>query len=162
MLSGSRDRIVVVYSHHTSSTMDNPLVATGGDTEQRVTGPAVLERLLGHREVVAWVNGHTHRNQITAHTRPEGGGLWEINTASHIDWPQQSRLIEVTDNRDGTLSIFTTMVDHAGPPTGGGTADAPALAGLARELAANDPQNRTDSGRGQVGDRNVELVVGAP
>ncbi len=162
VLADSADRVVMVFSHHTSSTMTNVFVATGGDTEQRVTGPAVLERLLSHREVVAWVNGHTHRNQVTAHTRPEGGGLWEINTASHIDWPQQSRLIEVTDNRDGTLSIFTTMVDHAGPSTGGGTTDAPALAGLARELAANDPQNRTDSGRGQVGDRNVELVVAAP
>ena len=162
VLADSADRVVMVFSHHTSSTMTNALVGTGGDTEQRVTGPAVLERLLGHREVVAWINGHTHRNQVTAHTRPEGGGLWEINTASHIDWPQQSRLIEVADNRDGTLSIFTTMVDHAGPPTGGSTTDAPALAGLGRELAANDPQNRTDSGRGQIGDRNVELVVAAP
>ena len=162
VLADSAGRIVMVFSHHTSGTMTNVLVGTGGDAEPRVTGPAVLERLLAHPEVVAWVNGHTHRNQVTAHRRPEGGGLWEINTASHIDWPQQSRLIEVADNRDGTLSIFTTMVDHAGPASGGGTADAPRLAGLARELAADDPQNRTDSGRGQVGDRNVELVVAAP
>jgi hypothetical protein len=46
------------------------------------------ERLLSHPEVVASINGHTHRNTVVAHARPECGGLWEINTASHIDWPQ--------------------------------------------------------------------------
>ena len=35
-------------------------------------------------------------------------GFWQINTASHADFPQQSREIEVMDNRDGTLSLFTT------------------------------------------------------
>lgn len=163
VLSQSAGRIVMIFSHHTSGTMNNTLVATGGDLQPRITGPQVLERLLSHREVVAWINGHTHRNTVTAHTRPEGGGLWEINTASHIDWPQQSRLIEITDNKDGTLSIFTTMVDHAGPPSyAGSTGDSTHLAGLGRELAANDPQDRTDVRLGQIGDRNVELVVTKP
>ena len=65
--------------------------------------------------MIAWVNGHTHRNQMWAHKAAGGdGGFWEINTASHIDFPQQSRLIELVDNQDGSLSIFTTMLDHAG------------------------------------------------
>jgi metallophosphoesterase (TIGR03767 family) len=163
VLGQSAGKIVMVFSHHSSWTMANTLIATGGVVETRVNGSRVLERLLSHAEVVAWVNGHTHRNQIVAHTRPEGGGLWEINTASHIDWPQQSRLIELADNGDGTLSIFTTMVDHAGPASyAGNTSDSVRLAGLGRELAANDPQNRTDSGRGQLGDRNVELIVANP
>jgi metallophosphoesterase (TIGR03767 family) len=163
VLSQSAGKFVMVFSHHSSWTMANTLVATGGDVDTRVNGTQVLERLLSHPEVVAWINGHTHRNQVVSHTRPEGGGLWEINTASHIDWPQQSRLIEITDNQDGTLSIFTTMVDHAGPPSSnGGTANPVQLAGLGRELAANDPQNRTDSGRGQPGDRNLELLVAKP
>lgn len=156
--------IAMVFSHHTSSTMTNPLVGTGGDLEPRVTGDEVLKVLLGHTEVIAWVNGHTHRNEITAHRRPSGsGGFWEINTASHIDWPQQSRIIEVVDNRDGTLSIFTTMVDHAGPVTGRHDLRTPTgLAGLSRELAANDWQDRTDAGLGTRRDRNVELVVRKP
>ena len=156
-------KIVMVFSHHTSCTMKNPLIGTGGVVETRVNGARVLERLLSHKEVVAWINGHTHKNTVPAHTRPEGGGLWEINTASHIDWPQQSRLIEIADNQDGTLSIFATMVDHAGPAAyGGSTSDTVRLASLGRELAANDPQNRTDSGRGQLADRNVELLVAKP
>lgn len=163
VLDDSTDRIVMIFSHHTSGTMDNPLVGTGADPEPRVLGAEVLDLLLANHQVVAWVNGHTHRNQVIAHQRPQGGGLWEINTAAHIDWPQQSRLIELTDNRDGTLSIFTTIVDHAGPVSAGNDlADSTHLAGLARELAANDPQNRSDSGRGARQDRNCELVVRAP
>ncbi|MEJ7831637.1 MAG: TIGR03767 family metallophosphoesterase [Nocardioides sp.] len=162
LLDRSADRIVMVFSHHTSDTMDNPFVATGGDLEPRVLGPEVLALLLAHPQVVAWVNGHTHKNAIHARKRP-GGGLWEINTAAHIDWPQQSRLLEVVDNRDGTISIFTTIVDHAGPTSYAGRLDDPAhLAALAREIAANDWHNRSDSGLGTRKDRNTELLVRMP
>ncbi len=106
---------------------------------------------------------HSHRNRVTAHRRPRGGGLWEINTASHIDWPQQSRIIEIADNLDGTLSLFTTMVDHAGPVGDDHDLRTPqGLAGLSRELAANDWQDRTDTGLGERRDRNVELLVRKP
>src|SRR5690606_35243416 len=113
LLARSADKVVLVFSHHTSDTMGNPLVLTGAHAELRVTGGKVLDLLLSHPSVVAWINGHTHTNKITPRTRPEGGGLWEITTASHIDWPQQARILEIADNDDGTLSIFTTMVDHS-------------------------------------------------
>ncbi|MGN6782083.1 MAG: TIGR03767 family metallophosphoesterase [Marmoricola sp.] len=162
-LAAARDRVVLVFSHHTSATMENTLVLTGLDAEQRVDGGTVLQLLLANPQVVAWVNGHTHRNQIWARPRSDGsGGLWEINTASHIDFPQQSRLIEIADNRDGTLSIFTTMVDHAGPASyGGDLSSTLPLAALSRELAVNDPQTRTAL-VGQRTDRNTELLVTAP
>ena len=163
LLANSAGRICMIFSHHTSWTMQNTLFLVGGELKTRINGKVVLAELLKHKHVVAWVNGHTHKNQVLAHARPQGGGMWEINTASHIDWPQQSRLIEIADNQDGTLSIFTTMVDHAGPASyGGNTSDSVHLAGLGRELAANDPQERTDSRRGQLADRNLELLVAKP
>ncbi|MEJ7717337.1 MAG: hypothetical protein WKF31_04980 [Thermoleophilaceae bacterium] len=81
--------------------------------------------LLRHPSAVAFVNGHEHNNRIEPFERRPGtgraaGGFWEINTASHIDWPQQSRLIDLFDNRDGNLSIFGTIVDHAAAPNPGG------------------------------------------
>ncbi|THV18003.1 TIGR03767 family metallophosphoesterase [Nocardioides caeni] len=162
LLAQSGDKVVMVFSHHTSDTMGNPLVATGGSTELRTTGGKVLETLLAHRQVIAWINGHTHVNTITPRPGPTGGGLWEITTASHIDWPQQARIIEIADNADGTLSIFTTMVDHAGPASdGAGLGSATALAGLARELSANDWHDHT-KGLGTPQDRNVELLVADP
>ena len=105
-------------------------------------------------------------NRITAFERRGGGGFWEIETASEIDWPIQSRLIELMDNRDGTLSIFGTLIDHGatlatpapGTPAGGFAPDA--LAALAREFAYNDPQVGVEDGaEGRPQDRNVELLL---
>ena len=160
VIDGSADKLVVLFSHHTSGTMSNPFVATGGDLDiPRVLGSEVVGYLLTKPQVVAWVNGHTHRNEILAHTGP-AGGFWEINTASHIDFPQQGRIIEIADNTDGTLSIFTTILDHAAPAEFDGNLDSPlSLAALSRELSANDWQH---SESGTPGDLNTELIVKAP
>nr|WP_157340418.1 TIGR03767 family metallophosphoesterase [Nocardioides sp. MAH-18] len=156
LLKRSTDKLVVLFSHHPLESFSDHALA------------AKLEKeLLRHPTVVAWVNGHTHTNQIWAHPRKKGGkavgGFWEINTASHIDWPQQARLIEIADNKDGTLSIFTTMLDHAGPATpGSDLTDPTQLAGISRLLSANDWQERTFDRRGDRKARNVELVLPAP
>jgi LPXTG-motif cell wall-anchored protein len=78
-------------------------------------------------------------------------------------------LIEVMDNRDGTLSVFGTVLDHAAAESYGRKTDSPLhLASLSRELAANDWQERVapadgkDHRRGRVEDRNVELLLRAP
>jgi len=159
---GGRDRYVMIFSHHTIDTMTNVSDGTG-----RLGGPQVRHLLLRHPNVIAWINGHTHRNQVLPHARPSGaavgGGFWEINTAAHIDWPQQSRIIELADNLDGTLSIFCTIVDHSGPVSPGARPAATgSLASLSRELSANDWSNRTDARRGDVSDRNVELLLPDP
>ena len=60
---------------------------------RRVLGHTVRDLLLRFPNVVLWVNGHTHINEVTAHARgPDAavaGGFFEITTASLIDWPQQ-------------------------------------------------------------------------
>jgi metallophosphoesterase (TIGR03767 family) len=157
-----RNRLVLVFSHHTIATMTNRIVFAD-DPSPRVLGPQVRALLLEFPNVVMLVNGHTHVNRVTPHTRSDGGGFWEVNTAAHIDFPCQARLLELVDNRDGTLSIFGTIVDGDAPLTYDGRLDSPrALAALGRELAANDPQDRSTDRRGAVEDRNVELLVAAP
>jgi metallophosphoesterase (TIGR03767 family) len=159
--AGRADRYVALFSHHTIATMTN--VPTGSD---RASGAEMAAMLLRYPNVILWVNGHTHRNQVLPHARPSGaavgGGFWELNTAAHIDWPQQSRTVEVVDNLDGTLSIFGTILDHDGAVTPSGLSSTSALASLSREIAANDWQERSDRRRGDIGDRNVELLVPAP
>ena len=158
---GRANKYVVVFSHHTVGTMTN--VPPGSD---RVGGDEVAALLLRYPNVILWVNGHTHRNQVLPHARSSGsavgGGFWELNTAAHIDWPEQSRIVEIVDNLDGTLSIFGTILDHDGPVSRSGLSSTSALASLSRELAANDWQERSDRRRGEVSDRNVELLVPAP
>ena len=118
--------------------------------------------------MIAFVNGHEHRNHVEAFRRDESsgqaGGFWQINTASHIDWPQQSRTIDVFDNRDGTLSLFGTILDHAAAPDPGGSqasSSTSRLASISRELSYNDP-DKENSARGEAQDRNVELLVRNP
>ncbi|MDF1602792.1 TIGR03767 family metallophosphoesterase [Nocardioides sp. YIM 152315] len=156
LLDRSRDKVVVLFSHHPLSSFEDQGLAR-----------KIRSELVRRENVVAWVNGHTHTNHIWAHPRRKKGkvvgGFWEINTASHIDWPQQARLLEIADNRDGSLSIFTTMIDHSGSLAFNGDLDDPKqLAGLSRLLAANDWQERDNERRGERTARNVELLVRAP
>ena len=77
--------------------------------------------------------------------------------------------MELVDNRDGTLSIFGTIIDHVAPTSYGKHPKSPLeLASLSRELAANDwqerdkPEDGQDGRRGRLEDRNVELLVPTP
>jgi len=164
-IDATTDKAVMLFSHHTSDTMGNPLPLTGLDFNiPRILGGELVEYLLTKPNVIAWVNGHTHKNQIFEHRRTDGsGGFWEINTASHVDFPQQARVIEIADNDDGTWSIFTTVLDHAADARWDQKIDNPlSLASLSRELAVNDPQNDIDAHRGVKEARNAELIVQAP
>lgn len=92
-------------------------------------------------------------------------GLWEINTASHIDFPEQGRIIEIADNLDGTLSIFGTLIDHLSPPDikhCGDEYTITEMASISRELSFNDPFNDPRTRGGTKKDRNVELLINNP
>jgi Ca2+-binding RTX toxin-like protein len=103
-----------------------------------------------------------------------GGGFWMIRTAAEADWPQQSRLIQIFDNHDGTLSIFGTILDHASNATAPSSVSNPAtpdpsqLASIGRTLAYNDTQvgarqcTPNPCGEGAIKDRNVELILKSP
>ncbi|WP_158881751.1 TIGR03767 family metallophosphoesterase [Amycolatopsis anabasis] len=157
------DELFILFSHHTSGTMGNVLPDSRHPLEPRLNGDTFVGLLNRFPNVLAWVNGHTHLNKITAHPgkTPEQG-FWEINTASHIDFPQQARVIEVADNADGTLSLFTTLVEAEAPYAADyGDTSAQALASLYRELSYNDLH--ADLGRqGSAPDRNTELVLPNP
>ncbi|MEA2446882.1 MAG: hypothetical protein QOK47_519, partial [Actinomycetota bacterium] len=129
----------------------------------RVMAPEIEALIHRFPNVIAWVNGHSHLNVIVDRPSPHrAGGFWDIGTAAHIDWSCQSRLVEVVDNKDGTLSIFCTMFDHAAPVTPGGNDPVLKLASISRELAANDFQAGFGTGSGGIEDRNVELVLPRP
>jgi metallophosphoesterase (TIGR03767 family) len=172
-----RRELVVVFAHHPIASMVQaaPGVHLGSGPCDAIPEPVEC-LLLRHRGVVALVVGHQHRNRITPHGTP-GGGFWEIVTAAHIDWPQQSRILDLVDNADGTLSIFGTILDHGAPAQPGprprrrGARLSPPevewLASVARELSYNDPQvengrEGTPDRRGTRADRNVELIVTNP
>jgi metallophosphoesterase (TIGR03767 family) len=186
----ANDELVVIFSHHaipslTSNVPDElapPCTIADGhghdlnpgcDVDPRSSTPihlgADLEALLfQHPHVIAWVAGHSHVNAVEPHANPAGGGFWSIRVAAEADWPQETRLLQIFDNEDGTLSIFGTIIDHASnataPPSG--TAAGPLseedLASIGRTMSANDTQTGAPNGEGQAIDRNVELLVDDP
>ncbi|MER6525182.1 TIGR03767 family metallophosphoesterase [Streptomyces sp. NPDC001508] len=158
-LRDHEDAYAIVFSHHTSGSMDNARPDPARPGERRHDGAAVVSVLTRHANVLAWVNGHIHRNVITPHAAAGRRSFWEISTASHVDHPQLARVIELVDNKDGTLSLFTTLVESAAPPRSDYTdLSQTGLATLYRELSFNAPgANRTLAG--SAADRNTELVL---
>jgi metallophosphoesterase (TIGR03767 family) len=183
------NRLIVVYGHHTLGSMNNPLTdeeapactATrqpGCDEDPRRSRPVhrgvagrenLRDLLLRYPNVVAYVSGHTHENAIDPYiNRRSRTGFWQLNTASLVDPPQQLRTIELMDNRDGTLSIFNTVLDTAAPAavpapgTNAGSFSNDQLASISRAASFRDPQESFRQKRGSRNDRNVELLLRDP
>lgn len=173
---GGEDRLVVIASHHGLSKMSNLRQSERGLEEDHPRlGAAAIEQLFARfPNVVVWLNGHRHLNEIASHRSLARGaagsfaGYFEIATASVADWPSQGRLVELVANSDGTLSILTTMLNHRAPVTteldgSAESANRLQLASLHRELAANVPAAGFGSLlEGRREDRNCELVLPAP
>jgi metallophosphoesterase (TIGR03767 family) len=173
--SRAEDHLVMLFCHHNLSTMTN--AAPSPDDPERVLGPELRDLLHRYPNVIAMVNGHSHINRVwpRGDASRRSGGFWEIATSAQLDFPMQTRTIEVVDNRDRTLSIVCSLIDQAGPadarevfgPPGGGY-DLLELAGYGRELAYNDWRDHIghpqlyDHRVGTPGDRNVELLLAAP
>jgi len=189
----SSNQNVIVFSHHTLRTTRFPTIDPSEQPVhygQRVDreNPAnpqnpgsteTLEELFcNHPSVLAHVAGHEHENYVRHHTcaadqppTPGTGDFWEISTAAHIDWPQQSRMIELVDNGDGTMSLVLTILDHAGPANPGGPSAGEEqgqasdqvldIAATGREISYNDYQ-ASRGARGDPADRNLIIKLGRP
>jgi metallophosphoesterase (TIGR03767 family) len=185
------EELVVLFSHHapeslTADAADElaPLcllndahghdINPGCDLDPRNSQPIHLEAntvelLHQFPNVIAWVAGHSHINVVDPFPDPSGpGGFWSIRVAAEADWPQQSRLLQVFDNHDGTLSIFGTILDHTGqsaapaPGTAASGMDLNDLASVGRTMSFNDLQSGAPEGEGEAKDRNVELLIDDP
>jgi metallophosphoesterase (TIGR03767 family) len=161
--TGHEDRLVVLFSHHGIDTLTNTEHA-GLDTGPLLGAAEILARLHRFPNIVLWLNGHTHLNAVRARCHPgnPARGFWEVTTCAVIDWPCQTRLVELMD-RGSHLSIVCTMVDHDTPVAAVSLETRAGLATLHRELAANVPFRGVGSGAaGTPADRNVELRVTRP
>ncbi|MHB1510666.1 MAG: TIGR03767 family metallophosphoesterase [Acidimicrobiales bacterium] len=166
-VTGNENRLVVLASHHGLASLSNDRETVDGPEEDQPRATAVEVEALLHRfpNVVLWLNGHRHLNEVRFRHPPGAaeGGFWEVSTVSLADWPSQARLVELTANSDGSLSVLCTMLDHLGPADPRQADGLGRLASIHRELAANAPGHGLSSlARGGLEDRNVELVMRAP
>ncbi|WP_329369383.1 TIGR03767 family metallophosphoesterase [Streptomyces sp. NBC_00669] len=155
-LAAHEDRHILVFSHHAAHSMTNLRTDPARPREKRHSGAELTALLKKHPNVLAWINGHSHHNRIDPR-----GTFWEVNTASHVDYPQLGRVIEIVDNHDGTLSLITTLIESAAPHrTDFHDLSTAGLASLYRELAFNAPGADISSASGAAHDRNAELLLG--
>ena len=189
--AGADDKLVVVFSHHPASSMTNTGLYSSGEERGMPegvvpgngarTGEDLIGTLTRYPNVILHSSGHTHENNVWLHRNEQTGtAYYEVNTASVADMPSESRIFEVADNGDGTLSIFSTIFEAAVAPdardlhwhdddetdeTALGAAQAVNenwLASFGREVGYHDPQNDAAAAAGGPADRNVELVIPAP
>ena len=182
---------VLAFSHHTLRTTRFPSsdateqpVHYGERFDRKSTPPRpvrpdaeeTLEDLFcRHDNFIGHVNGHEHENYVLKHRCEDPGQepnpFHEISTAAHIDWPQQSRMIELVRDA-GQMSLVLTTLDHDGPANPGApgsdqsgqgqSGEQPIrLASIARELSYNDYQGNR-AARGERSDRNVIVPLGKP
>jgi hypothetical protein len=145
--------LVVVVSHHPLDDI--------GDGAEEMTG-----LLLGCPNVILHLAGHTHTNRVRPMLPPQGGthGYWQVETASTLVFPQQARIVEIVDNRDGTGSVVLTMLDHTALDWE--NLDDPAAlgrwVGFDDELRKGYDGLTPFGGLGTPADRNRELLFAIP
>ena len=139
--------LVIVASHHPSSSVV-------------VGGTAIQQALTGCPNVILHLCGHTHRNRVTPRPGPTpADGYWEVETCALLDWPQQGRLVELVDRRDGTCELWLTMFDYDTDHKPLGARVQGARFYALKEVHAGE---ESGSGDGKTTDRNVILPVSVP
>lgn len=116
----SQGELVIVGGHHRTDSFTVLSPVSGGDLE---------DLLASYSNVILYLVGHGHNNAMK-HVEGRDGGLghWELMSASTVDFPMQTRILEIVYEGSGYLSVYVTNLGHNSPR---GT-----LAHRARELAA--------------------------
>ena len=117
--AADQHELVIVVSHHRLQDFDD---------KSKVSGEMVKDLLVSSDNVILHLTGHGHRDRKSLQTANGEGGFWELMTTSTIDFPMQSRVLELVDENNGYLSIYVTNVGHNSAAT--------TLASKARQLAA--------------------------
>ena len=68
--TGNADQLVVLFSHHGVDTLAGAPAHAGPEGSRLLGGPEVLRLVHRYRNVVLWLNGHTHTNTVRAATAP--------------------------------------------------------------------------------------------
>jgi metallophosphoesterase (TIGR03767 family) len=164
-LGEAKEKYCILLSHHPSPTLINGYAPSS--KPRRILKDELLKELYKHKNLIAWIAGHVHRHASGIHTRSDGSTFLELTTASHIDWPQQSRILEFV-KEEGQIAIGSTVIDHAGDLNWHDKElNYKAMAGISRSLALNDWQRRDGfnpvlARHGNKEDRNIVWRVSDP
>ena len=105
----AQEKLMIIAAH-----IPIELIAMPGSTNSAITNPTLLATLHYYPNLILWVAGHMHRNnvkaQLSVYNDPEYD-FWEVECPSLRDFPQEFRTFEILRNTDNTISIVTTDID---------------------------------------------------
>jgi 3',5'-cyclic AMP phosphodiesterase CpdA len=106
--------LVIMASHHPTTDIDVLEEQLGNPIADAVPPEEIESIVAAHPEVIAWIVGHVHNNRIRAMAGADAAhpGYWEVMASAVADFPSQQRTMEIVDNGNGTLSLFSTVIDY--------------------------------------------------
>ena len=119
---GQREgKLMIISAHIPIGVRSYPDMA-GWSKYAYVSQDSLIAKLKSYPNLVLWISGHLHLNQVTAFAsddpnRPEYG-FWEVQTSSLRDYPQNYRTFDIERNTDNSVSVFITDMD---PSVGDGS-----------------------------------------
>jgi len=107
-LGQDADQLMIIAAH-----IPIELVAVPGSTNISVAETNLLAALHNYPDLILWVAGHMHRNNIKSQMSTNGPAydFWEVETPSLRDFPEEFRTFEILRNTDNSISIVTTDID---------------------------------------------------
>ncbi|MBX3126838.1 MAG: metallophosphoesterase [Polyangiaceae bacterium] len=148
---------VVLTSHHGTRNITDGGGFGGAAQATAITVDEWTDLVGAYDNVLMHLAGHTHVHRTTR-IEPAGATAtpyWELETSALADYPHQVRLIEITDQDNGFVSIRAIAVDFA-------TDDDPIAADGRRRGITDFTSGWSKDGAGDLGHVNVELWVKKP
>jgi 3',5'-cyclic AMP phosphodiesterase CpdA len=105
-IAQNSNKLCILFAHHGPNALSS---FVKDNNKKYISTTRLKDALKLYDNVIAFVDGHTHKNHIVAETTAEGKGYWDITTCGVADWPQEWRRITVKDNGDGTGTIVCKM-----------------------------------------------------
>jgi metallophosphoesterase (TIGR03768 family) len=151
----AQNKLMIVTAHIPIELIGYP---PGISTNSVISSSNLLVKLHTYPNLILWVAGHMHRNNIKAEPspypdRPEYG-FWQVENPSLRDFPQEFRTYEILRNTDNSISIRVTDIDPDAP-TNSQAAISRGYAVGASRIFASPSTNLTDTASYT---RNAELV----
>ena len=110
----AQEKLMIVTAH-----IPIELIGYGTSTNSIISSSNLLVKLHTYPNLILWVAGHMHRNNIKAQPSPYNDrpeyGFWEVENPSLRDFPQEFRTYEILRNTDNSISIRVTDIDPETP-----------------------------------------------
>jgi metallophosphoesterase (TIGR03768 family) len=151
----AQNKLMIVAAHIPIELVGYP---PGVSTNSVISSSNLLVKLHTYPNLILWVAGHMHRNNIKAQPSPYNDrpeyGFWEVENPSLRDFPQEFRTYEILRNTDNSISIRVTDIDPEAPTNSQAAISRGYAVGAARIFAVPST-NLTDTASYT---QNAELV----